>query len=151
MTQRFLALINTLLIILTNTMAHDNDNSNHGGSRLTLPLFDPKDPTYFDELQAYAQDRGLGWLLHAGGNDTNDISKYDDMTSDKFQNLQTTGDDATEEDKTKATKWINDSSILAGILRRSCRRNPLGRNIVNGEQERSTLGSIEYVRQSHNG
>ena len=111
-------------------MAHDNNNNDHDGSKLTLPRFDPKDPTYFDDLQAYAQDRGLGWLLHADGDDTNDISKYDDMTSDKFQNLKTTGNDATDEDKTKATKWINDSSILAGILRRSCKRNPLGRNVV---------------------
>ena len=89
-----------------------------------------KRPTYFDNIQAYAQERGLGWLLHADGDDTNDISKYDGMASDKFQNLKTTGDDATAEDKTKATKWINDSSILAGIPRRSCQRSPLGRNIV---------------------
>ena len=51
-------------------MAHDNDNNDHDGSKLTLPRFDPKDPTYFDDLQAYAQDRGLGWLLHAEGEDT---------------------------------------------------------------------------------
>jgi hypothetical protein len=40
------------------------------------------------------------------------------MQSEKFQNLKTTGDDATDEDKKKAQRWINDSSILAGILRR---------------------------------
>ena len=111
-------------------MAHDNNNNDHDGSKLTLPRFDPKDPTYFDDLQAYAQDRGLGWLLHAEGEDTNDISKYNDMTSEQFLNLKTSGEDATVEDKTKATKWINDSSILAGILCRSCKRNPLGRNVV---------------------
>ena len=133
MPQHFLTLVNMLLTILTklltNTMAHDNDNT-HDGSKLTLPRFDPKDPTYFDDLQAYAQDRGLGWLLHAEGEDTNDISKYNDMTSEQFRNLKTSGEDATAEDKAKATKWINDSSVLAGILRRSCKRNPLGRNVV---------------------
>ena len=68
MPQRFLTLLTILLTILrTNTMAHDNDNNDHDGSKLTLPRFDPKDPTYFDDLQAYAQDRGLGWLLHAEG------------------------------------------------------------------------------------
>ena len=76
-------------------MAHDNDNNDHDGSKLTLPRFDPKDPTYFDDLQAYAQDRGLGWLLHAEGEDTNDISKYNDMTSEQFLNLKTSGEDAT--------------------------------------------------------
>ena len=72
-------------------MAHDNDNNDHDGSKLTLPQFDPKDPTYFDDLQAYAQDRGLGWLLHAEGEGTNDISKYNDMTSEQFLNLKTSG------------------------------------------------------------
>ena len=81
-------------------------------------------------LQAYAQDRGLGWLLHANGDDTNDISKYEDMQSEKYKNLKTTGEDATDEDKEKAQRWIHDSSVLAGILRRSCHRDPLGRNIV---------------------
>ena len=55
MPQRFLTLL-TILLTKTNTMAHDNDNT-HDGSKLTLPRFDPKDPTYFDDLQAYAQDR----------------------------------------------------------------------------------------------
>ena len=91
-------------------MAHDNDNNDHGGSKLTLPRFDPKDPTYFDDLQAYAQDRGLGWLLHANGEDTNDISKYEDMQSDTYKNLKTTGDNATDDDKDKARRWIHDSS-----------------------------------------
>ena len=96
MPQRFLTLLTILLTVLrTNTMAHDNDNNDHDGSKLTLPRFDPKDPTYFDDLQAYAQDRGLGWLLHAEGEDTNDISKYNDMTSDQFLGLKTRGDDAT--------------------------------------------------------
>ena len=121
MPQRFLTLLTILLTVLrTNTMAHDNDNNDHDGSKLTLPRFDPKDPTYFDDLQAYAQDRGLGWLLHAEGEDTNDISKYNDMTSEQFLNLKTSGEDATAEDKTKAKQWINDSSILAGILRTKC-------------------------------
>ena len=120
MTQRFLTLLTILLTILrTNTMAHDNNNNDHDGSKLTLPRFDPKDPTYFDDLQAYAQDRGLGWLLHADGDDTNDISKYDDMTSDKFQNLKTTGNDATDEDKTKATKWINTQMPAIAVMARS--------------------------------
>ena len=99
MPQRFLTLLTILLTVLrTNTMAHDNDNNDHDGSKLTLPRFDPKDPTYFDDLQAYAQDRGLGWLLHAEGEDTNDISKYNDMTSEQFLNLKTSGEAACSAD-----------------------------------------------------
>ena len=126
MPQRFLCALAFTLTLATNLNPMTRDDDHHDGSKLTLPRFDPKDPTYFDNLQAYAQDRGLGWLLHANDDDTNDISKYEDMQSEKFQNLKTTGDDATDEDKKKAQRWINDSSILAGILRRSCHRNPLG-------------------------
>ena len=112
-----LTLTLTLTLIMTTNMTHDDDHRD--GSKLTLPRFDPKDPTFFDDLQAYAQDRGLGWLLHADGEDTNDISKYEDMQSDTYKNLKTTGDNATDDDKDKARRWIHDSSVLAGILRHS--------------------------------
>ena len=69
-------------------------------------------------------------LIGADGEDTNDISKYEDMQSDTYKNLKTTGDNATDDDKDKARRWIHDSSVLAGILRRSTHRNPLGRNII---------------------
>ena len=81
MPQHFLcaqALTLTLTLTVTLTMTTNMDpmtltrgDDHHDGSKLTLPHFDPKDPTYFDDLQAYAQDRGLGWLLHADGDDTN--------------------------------------------------------------------------------
>ena len=96
MPQRFLCALAFTLTLATNLNPMTRDDDHHDGSKLTLPRFDPKDPTYFDDLQAYAQDRGLGWLLHANDDDTNDISKYEDMQSEKFQNLKTTGDDATE-------------------------------------------------------
>ena len=89
MPQHFLcaqALTLTLTLTVTLTMTTNMDpmtltrgDDHHDGSKLTLPHFDPKDPTYFDDLQAYAQDRGLGWLLHADGEDTND-------NSDSFNN-----------------------------------------------------------------
>ena len=96
MPQRFLYALAFTVTLTTNLNPMTRDDDHHDGSKLTLPRFDPKDPTYFDDLQAYAQDRGLGWLLHANDDDTNDISKYEDMQSEKFQNLKTTGDDATE-------------------------------------------------------
>ena len=141
MPQHFLcarALTLTLTLTVTLTMTTNMDpmtltrgDDHHGGSKLTLPHFDPKDPTYFDDLQAYAQDRGLGWLLHADGEDTNDISKYEDMQSDTYKNLITTGDDATDDDKDKARRWIHDSSILAGILRRSTHHVPkMSKNLL---------------------
>ena len=139
MPQRFLCALAFTLTLATNLNPMTRDDDHHDGSKLTLPRFDPKDPTYFDDLQAYAQDRGLGWLLHANGDDTNDISKYEDMQSAKYKNLKTTGDDATDEDKKKAQRWIHDSSILAGILRRSCHRNPLGRNIVKRALKKVTI------------
>ena len=89
-------------------MTRDDDHSD--GSKLALPCFDPKDPTYFDDLQAYAQGSGLCWLLHANGKDTGDISGYEDMQSDTCKNLQTTGGDATGGDKDKAKRWIRDSA-----------------------------------------
>ena len=105
MPQRFLCALAFTLTLATNLNPMTRDDDHHDGSKLTLPHFDPKDPTYFDDLQAYAQDRGLGWLLHADGDDTNDISKYEDMQSDTYKNL--TGDDATDDDKDKARRWIH--------------------------------------------
>ena len=51
-----LTLTATLTTTLTTptTMAHEHHDHDHDGSKLTLPRFDPKDPTYFDNLQAYA-------------------------------------------------------------------------------------------------
>ena len=67
MPQRFLCALAFTLTLATNLNPMTRDDDHHDGSKLTLPRFDPKDPTYFDDLQAYAQDRGLGWLLHANG------------------------------------------------------------------------------------
>eukprot|EP00936_MAST-01D_sp_MAST-1D-sp1_P001906 g1906.t1 len=128
MPQHFLCALAFTLTLTTNLNPMTRDDDHRDGSKLTLPHFDPKDPTYFDDLRAYAQDRGLGWLLHAGGDDTNDTSKYEDMQSEKYQNL--TGEAASDEDKNKARRWIHDSSVLAGILCQSCHQSPLGRNIV---------------------
>ena len=157
MPQHFLcaqALTLTLTLTVTLTMTTNMDpmtltrgDDHHGGSKLTLPHFDPKDPTYFDDLQAYAQDRGLGWLLHADGDDTNDISKYEDMQSDTFKNLNTTGDDATDDDKDKARRWIHDSSVLAGILRRSTHRNPLARNIIKRALKRDNTDGVHALKK----
>ena len=130
MPQHFFCALALTVTLTTNLTPMTRDNDHRDGSKLTLPRFDPKDPTFFDDLQAYAQDHGLCWLLHADCEDTNDISKYEDMQSDTYKNLKTAGDDATDEDKDKARRWIHDSSVLAGILRRSTHRNPLGRNII---------------------
>ena len=119
MPQHFFCALALTVTLTTNLTPMTRDNDHRDGSKLTLPRFDPKDPTFFDDLQAYAQDRGLGWLLHADGEDTNDISKYEDMQSDTYKNLKTTGDNATDDDKDKARRWIHDSSVLAGILRHS--------------------------------
>ena len=147
MPQRFLCALAFTLTLTTNLNPMTRDDDHHDGSKLTLPRFDPKDPTYFDDLQAYAQDRGLGWLLHANGDDTNDISKYEDMQSEKYKNLKTTGEDATDEDKKKAQRWIHDSSVLAGILRRSCHRNPLGRNIVKRALKKDNTDGVHALKK----
>ena len=70
MPQRFLYALAFTLTLTTNlNLMTTRDDDHHDGSKLTLPRFDPKDPTYFDNLQAYAQDRCPGWLLHANGDD----------------------------------------------------------------------------------
>ena len=107
MPQHFFCALALTVTLTTNLTPMTRDNDHRDGSKLTLPRFDPKDPTFFDDLQAYAQDRGLGWLLHADGEDTNDISKYEDMQSDTYKNLKTTGDNATDDDKDKARRWIH--------------------------------------------
>ena len=59
MPQRFLHALAFTLTLTTNlNLMTTRDDDHHDGSKLTLPRFDPKDPTYFDNLQAYAQDRG---------------------------------------------------------------------------------------------
>ena len=63
MPQRFLCALAFTLTLATNLNPMTRDDDHHDGSKLTLPRFDPKDPTYFDNLQAYAQDHGLVWLL----------------------------------------------------------------------------------------
>ena len=74
MPQHFFCALALTVTLTTNLTPMTRDNDHRDGSKLTLPRFDPKDPTFFDDLQAYAQDRGLGWLLHADGEDTNDSS-----------------------------------------------------------------------------
>ena len=70
MPQHFFCALALTVTLTTNLTPMTRDNDHRDGSKLTLPRFDPKDPTFFDDLQAYAQDRGLGWLLHADGEDT---------------------------------------------------------------------------------
>ena len=147
MPQHFFCALALTVTLTTNLTPMTRDNDHRDGSKLTLPRFDPKDPTYFDDLQAYAQDRGLGWLLHADGDDTNDISKYEDMQSDTYKNLLTTGEDATDDDKEKARRWIHDSSVLAGILRRSTHRNPLGRNIIKRALKRDNTDGVHALKK----
>ena len=67
MPQHFFCALALTVTLTTNLTPMTRDNDHRDGSKLTLPRFDPKDPTFFDDLQAYAQDRGLGWLLHADG------------------------------------------------------------------------------------
>ena len=55
MPQRFLCALAFTLTLATNLNPMTRDDDHHDGSKLTLPRFDPKDPTYFDDLQAYAQ------------------------------------------------------------------------------------------------
>ena len=147
MPQHFFCALALTVTLTTNLTPMTRDNDHRDGSKLTLPRFDPKDPTFFDDLQAYAQDRGLGWLLHADGEDTNDISKYEDMQSDTYKNLKTTGDNATDDDKDKARRWIHDSSVLAGILRRSTHRNPLGRNIIKRALKRDNTDGVHALKK----
>ena len=54
-----LTLTATLMTTLTTKMTHEPHDHDRDGSKLALPHFDHKDPTYFDNLQAYAQDRGM--------------------------------------------------------------------------------------------
>ena len=91
MPQHFFCALALTVTLTTNLTPMTRDNDHRDGSKLTLPRFDPKDPTFFDDLQAYAQDRGLGWLLHADGEDTNDISKYDDKHSSNSFELDLIG------------------------------------------------------------
>ena len=147
MPQHFFCALALTVTLTTNLTPMTRDNDHRDGSKLTLPRFDPKDPTFFDDLQAYAQDRGLGWLLHADGEDTNDISKYEDMQSDTYKNLKTTGDNATDDDKDKARRWIHDSSVLAGILRRSTHRDPLGRNIIKRALKRDNTDGVHALEK----
>ena len=65
MPQHFFCALALTVTLTTNLTPMTRDNDHRDGSKLTLPRFDPKDPTFFDDLQAYAQDSGLGWLLHA--------------------------------------------------------------------------------------
>ena len=93
MPQRFLCALLTLTLILAvasnqTTMMNDNDNNDQHDYR-GLPIYNPKNTLWYDEFQAYCQDRGLGWLLHSATGQ--DVETYDDMTSETFNNLKTTG------------------------------------------------------------
>ena len=61
--------------------------------------------------------------------------------------LQTTGEGATDDDKEKARRWIHDSSVLAGILRRSTHRNPLGRNITKRALKRDNTDGVYALKK----
>ena len=109
-------------------MNHRHNNEDKGTEPCGFLVCKDEHTLWYDEFQAYCQDRGLGWRLHSSSG--HDVETYDDMTSEKFTNLKTTGEDKDEDDVKKAEKWIKDSSIIAGALRRACRGNPLARNAV---------------------
>ena len=56
MPQHFFCALALTVTLTTNLTPMTRDNDHRDGSKLTLPRFDPKDPTFFDDLQAYAQD-----------------------------------------------------------------------------------------------
>ena len=54
MPQHFFCALALTVTLTTNLNTMTRDDDHRDGSKLTLPHFDPKDPTYFDDLQAYA-------------------------------------------------------------------------------------------------